>query len=98
MVGTDLEGLISAHNQTCLAVISVLEKSHIASTTLLPLVGLADKLEELGTHLEGLLLDLLAGLDIDFLGETNDRLEVHILRLWFLLLKKLYELIIRSAG
>lgn len=86
MVRANLEGLISAHNQACLAVLFVLQESDITSTTLFPLVGLADELEELGAHLEGLLLDLLPGLDLDLLGETDDWLEVDILRLWCLLL------------
>lgn len=88
MVGANLEGLISAHNQTCLAVLPVLEEPHITGTTLLPLVGVADELEELRAHLESLLLNLLAGLDVDLVGEMDDGLEVNVLRLWCLVLLK----------
>lgn len=87
MVGADLEGLIAAHNEASLAVLLVLQESNISGTALLPLVGLADELEELGAHLEGLLLNLLSGLDIDLLGKADDWLEVNILGLWCLILR-----------
>lgn len=87
MVGADLQSLISAHDQSCLAVLLVLQQSNITSSALLPLIRLTDKLEELGAHLEGLLLELLVGLDVDFLGETNDRFEVDILGFWGFLLR-----------
>lgn len=78
MVGADLQSLISSHNQSCLAVLLVLQQSDITSSTLLPLVGLTNELEELGAHLEGLLLELLIGLDVDFLSKANDGFEVNI--------------------
>ena len=87
MVGADLEGLITAHNKASLAVLLVLQKSNISGTALLPLVGLADELEELGAHLESLLLNLLSGLDIDLLGKADDWLEVNILGLRRLILR-----------
>jgi hypothetical protein len=65
----------------------VLQESDITSSTLLPLVGILDELEELCAHLESLLLELLVGLDFDFLSEANNWLEVDILRLWSLLLR-----------
>jgi hypothetical protein len=82
VVCANLEGLVSAHNQSCLSVLLVLQESHITGTTLLPLVGLADELEELGAHLEGLLLNFLTGLNVNLLGEMNDWLEVDILGGW----------------
>lgn len=82
MVGADLQSLVSAHDQSSLAVFLVFEKSNIASSTLLPLVCLTNKLEKLGAHLECLLFELFVGLDFNFLGETDDRLEVDILGLW----------------
>jgi hypothetical protein len=57
----------------------VLQESNITSSTLLPLVGILDELEELCAHLESLLLEFLVGLNLDFLGETDNRLEVDIL-------------------
>jgi hypothetical protein len=64
----------------------VLQQPNITSTTLLPLIAILDELEKLGAHLEYLLLELLVGLDIDFLGEADNGLEVDIFRLWCLLL------------
>lgn len=97
MVGADLERLLSSHNQADLVVLLVLEKSDITSSSLLPLAGggggiLAilldglDELEQLGAHLEELLLRLLVGLDVDLLGQLDDGLEVDILALGGLLL------------
>jgi hypothetical protein len=56
----------------------VLQESNIASSALLPFVGLLVELEELGPHLENLLLKLLVGLDLNFLSETDDWFEVDI--------------------
>ena len=86
MVGADLEGLVSAHDQPGLAVLLVLQETDVASTPLLPLAGLALEDEELGAHLEHLLLGLLVGLDLDLLGQADDGLEVDVLRLGGLLL------------
>lgn len=79
MVGADLQSLISSHNQSRLAVLLVLQESNVPSSTFLPLVGLAHELEELCPHLEGLLLELLVGLGVDFLGQADDGLEVDVL-------------------
>jgi len=82
VVGANLQGLVSSHDQSRLAVLLVLQQPHITSSTLLPLVGLADELEQLRAHLEGLLLHLLVCLDFDLLGEADDGLEVNILGFW----------------
>ncbi len=78
MVSANLQGLISPHNQSILAILLVLEQTNISSSTLFPLVAVLDELEELGAHLEGLLLKFLVGLYIDFLGEADNGLEVDI--------------------
>ena len=78
MVGADLEGLVSPHDEASLAVLLVLEESDIASSPLLPLPALAVELEQLGPHLEGLLLGLLVGLGVDLLGKVHNGLEVNI--------------------
>ena len=78
MVGADLQSLISSHDQSCLAILLVLQESNVASSTLLPFVGLLVELEELCAHLENLFLKLLVGLDLDLLGETDDGFEVHV--------------------
>ena len=78
MVGADLQRLISSHNQSRLAIVLVLQESNITSPTLLPLIGILVELEELCAHLENLLLELLVGFDLDFLGKTDDGLEVNI--------------------
>lgn len=62
-------------------VLLVLQKSDIASTTLLPLTRLAVELEKLCTHLKGLFLQLFVRLGFDLLGEVNDGLEVNFRRL-----------------
>jgi hypothetical protein len=56
----------------------VLQQPNITSTTLLPLIAILDELEKLGAHLEYLLLELLVGLDIYFLGEADNGFEVDI--------------------
>lgn len=86
VVGADLEGLVSAHDESGLAVLLVLEQADVAGAALLPLAALLDELEELGAHLEGLLLGLLVGLGLDLLGQLDDGLEVDILGLGGLLL------------
>ena len=47
VVGADLEGLVSAHNQSGLAVLLVLQQLNVAGSALLPLFGLGIELEEL---------------------------------------------------
>ena len=78
MVGANLQSLISSHDQSRLAILLVLQESNITSSALLPLVGLLVELEELCAHLENLLLKLLIGLDLNFLSETDNWLEVDI--------------------
>ena len=78
VVGADLEGLVAAHHQAGLLVLLVLEQAHVTSTTLLPLLAITVELEELSTHLEGLLLQLLVGLGLHLLGQADDRLEVNL--------------------
>lgn len=81
MVGADLKGLITAHDQAGLLVFLVLEQTHVTGTTLLPFIGIAVESEQLGAHLEGLLLKLLVGLNLNLLGQLNNGLEVDILAL-----------------
>jgi hypothetical protein len=78
VVGADLECLVSAHDKASLAVLLVLQQPDVTGTPLLPLPRLAVKLEQLGAHLESLLLKLLVGLGVDLLGEVNDRRKVDI--------------------
>lgn len=78
MVGANLQSFISSHDQSRLTILLVLQESNITSSALLPLVGLLVELEELCAHLENLLLKLLIGLDLNFLSETDNWLEVDI--------------------
>ena len=78
MICADFQSLISSHNQSSLAILLVLQQPNITSSTLLPLIAVFDELEELSTHLENLLLELLIGLDVDFLREADNGLEVDI--------------------
>lgn len=79
MVGADLEGLVTSHHQTGLAIFLVLQQPDVASSTLLPFTGLTDELEQLGAHLEELLLGLLVGLGLNPLGKLDNGLEMDIL-------------------
>jgi hypothetical protein len=56
----------------------VLQQPHIARATLLPLLCVAVEFKQLGAHLKDLLLQLLVCLDVDFLGQTDDGLEVDV--------------------
>jgi hypothetical protein len=78
VVGADLEGLVTAHDEASLLVLLVLQQTDITGTTLLPLLGLAVELEQLGAHLEGLLLKLFVGLGLNLLSQANDGLEVDV--------------------
>jgi hypothetical protein len=78
VVGANLQSFISSHDQSRLTILLVLQESNITSSALLPLVGLLVELEELCAHLENLLLKLLIGLDLNFLSETDNWLEVDI--------------------
>lgn len=88
MVSADLEGLVSAHHQPGLVVLLVPQQPHVASTTLLPFLGVTVESEQLGAHLEGLLLEFFIGLGVDLFSQANDRLEVNFRGFGSLLLKK----------
>jgi hypothetical protein len=77
VVGADLQGLVSAHHQTALAVLLVLQQSNVAGTTLLPLLAITVESEELGAHLEGLFFELFVGLGLNSLRKADDGLEVN---------------------
>lgn len=85
MVGADLEGLVAAHDQTSLAVLPVLQQADVTGSTLLPLLRLLLEDEQLGAHLEKLLLGLLVRLGLDLLGQADHRLEVDIIGFWGLI-------------
>ena len=78
MVGAHLECLVSAHDEADLAVLQVLEEANITSAAFLLLASLPHELEQLGAHLEKLLLRLFVGLDLHLLSQVDDRLEVQI--------------------
>jgi hypothetical protein len=78
VVGANLQGLVTTHNKSGSAVLLVLEQTDFTGTALLPLSAVAVELEELGTHLESLLLALLVCLGVDFLGKVNNGLEVDV--------------------
>ena len=88
MVGADLEGLVSSHDQTGLAVLLVLEQTNVAGASLLPFAAVTIELEKLSAHLEGDLFSLLVRLGVDLLGELDNGLEVDISLLLFGLVLK----------
>lgn len=83
MVCADLEGLVSPHDQSDLAVLLVLQEAERTSTALLPFtlsIVILGEFEHLASHLENLLLRLLVGDSLNLLGELEDGFEVDILR------------------
>jgi len=86
MVGANLERLVPSHHESCLAILLVLEQSDITSTSLLPLPRATVELEQLGAHLERDLFPLFIGRCVNFLGQTDDRLELRVVALLDLLL------------
>jgi hypothetical protein len=78
MISTDFERLISPHNQACLAILLMLEQSHVTRSPLLPFSRIAIELEQLRAHLENLLLRLFVGLGLNFLSEVDNRFEMNI--------------------
>jgi len=60
----------------------MLQQSHFPSPTLLPLPALAIEFEQLGTHLEGLLLKLLVRFCFHFFGQVDYGLEVYFWGFW----------------
>ncbi|KAH0357234.1 hypothetical protein KCU81_g325, partial [Aureobasidium melanogenum] len=100
VVGADLQGLVTAHDKSGSAVLLVLEETNLTGTTLLPLSAVTVELEELGAHLEGLLLALLVCLGVDFLGKVNNGLEVDVrlLLVGLVLLLHLYQHLCGSLG
>ncbi len=86
MIRTDLQRLVSPHDQSGLPVLSMLQQPHIPCPTLLPIPAITVEFEKLGAHLERLLLEFLVGLGLDFFGKVDDGLEVDFRRFYFLLL------------
>lgn len=56
----------------------MLQQPHVTGSTLLPLLAVAVELEQLGTHLEGLLLKFLVGLSLNLLGKADHGLKVNL--------------------
>lgn len=81
MVCANLQSLISPHNQPRLPIFLVFQQPNIARTTLLPLIRLSNKLEQLSAHLENLLFHFLVRLGLDFLSEADNGLEMDVFRL-----------------
>lgn len=80
MIRTNFQSLIPPHNQPRLLVLPMLQQPHIARSAFLPLPTLTIELEQLGTHLECLLLSLLVRLGLHLFGQVDDGLEVDIWR------------------
>lgn len=86
MVRADLERLVSPHYQSRLLILLVSEQPDIARTALFPLLAFSVKLEQLGAHLEHLLLTLLIRGRLDFFGQVNDGLKVRVFALLYFFL------------
>lgn len=74
VVCAHLERPISPHNQSCVAILGLVQLD-IPRAPLLPFSTVAIESKELGPHLENLFHVLLVCLDILFLCEAHDRLE-----------------------
>lgn len=74
VVCAHLERPISPHNQSCVAILGLVQLD-IPGAPLLPFSTVAIESKELGPHLENLFHVLLVCLDILFLCEAHDRLE-----------------------
>lgn len=81
MVGANFEGLISSHNKASLAVLLVLEQSHITSTALLPLLRASVELEKFGTPTDLLAMHTHGGIFFSQAVGGNLHLEGLLLRL-----------------
>ena len=86
MIGADFKSLVSSHDQTSLLILLVFEQPDITSTSLLPLSTISVELEELGSHLEGLLFSFFVSLGLDLLGQADDGFKLNIGFLFFSLL------------
>lgn len=80
MVGANFQSLVSSHNQARSLVLLVLQESDFTSSTLFPLLALSIELEQLGTHLEALLLEFLICLGLNLLSQADNGLEIDV---WF---------------
>lgn len=81
MVGADLEGLVSSHDQTDFAILLMFQQAKRASTTFFPFAfsfGVLGEFEHLAPHVENLFLGFFVGHSLDLLGELVHRLEVDI--------------------
>lgn len=79
MVSTDLQGLVTAHDKTDLLRFFVLQETDITRTTLLPLLRLLVKAEELGSNLELDVLVLFVGLDLNLVFKLDHRVKLRVM-------------------
>jgi hypothetical protein len=86
VVCANLKCLISPHDQTSLLVFLVFQQPNIPCPTLLPLPGVSIKTEELGPHLESLLLHFLICLCFHRFSQVNNRFKMYIRGLGCLLI------------
>lgn len=88
MISAHLKRLISSHDKSGLSTCLMLEELDISGSTFLPFTSITIKSEELSSHLELLLLFLLVGLNVDFLGKMYDRFKIHVrlMCFWIILL------------
>lgn len=84
VVGADFESLITPHDNSDQLCLLVLQQPQIPGTSLLPLVGIGDESEQLGSHLEDDILVLLVGADVDLFSQLDDGLIVRVV-VFFLL-------------
>ena len=78
MIGTNFKCLITSHDQACLAVFLVLQKTNITCASLLPLSRITIKLEKFGSHLERLFFSFFMSFGLNLFGQVDNRFEMNI--------------------
>ena len=78
VIGADLQSLVTAHDETSLPVLLVLEQPDVTCSALLPLPTFTVEPEELGSHLEDLLLRFLVCFGVNLLCKMDDWFEVNV--------------------
>jgi hypothetical protein len=80
-VGTDLQSLISPHNDPDLSILPVLQQLDVPGTSLFPLYRRLFESEQLCSHLEEHIFVLFVGLDLYLLGKLDDGFVVGVVLL-----------------
>lgn len=98
MVSTDLQGLVTTHDETDLLRLLVLQQTNITCTTLLPFLRFLVKAEELGPDLELDILVLFVGLDFNLVFKLDHRVELWVMLSFNTLVRISCALLVHTAS